>query len=82
MKPIVYEDTALPLYWGGKIRFGENRRNTWGRDNLLLPEILLGAFLKGFNTCGKSENEIRKRFIESQSLQLKLNAVRKVAFHI
>lgn len=40
-----------------------------------------GAFLKDLNTCGKCENEIRKRFIESQSLQLKLNVVRKVAFH-
>lgn len=54
-----------------------------GEGNMLVkPEIFLAAFLKGFNTCGKSENEIRKRFIESQSLQLKLNAGRKVAFHI
>lgn len=43
--------------------------------------FIAGAFLKNLNTCGKCENEIRKRFIESQSLQLKLNVVRKVAFH-
>lgn len=44
--------------------------------------LIAGTFLKDLNTCGKCENETRKRFIESQSLQLKLNVVRKVAFHI
>lgn len=43
--------------------------------------FIAGTFPKDLNTCGKCENEIRKRFIESQSLQLKINVVRKVAFH-
>lgn len=47
-----------------------------------IKSLIPGTFLKDLNTCGKCKNEIRKRFIESQSLQLKLNMVRKVAFHI
>lgn len=57
------------------------RRIAKGSEKEKNKLFIAGPFLKDLNTCGKCENEIRKRFIESQSLQLKLNVVRKVAFH-
>lgn len=60
------------------LRKGKKRKAKDSRKEKI-KLFIAGAFPKDLNTCRKCENEIRKRFIESQSFQL--NVVRKVAFH-